>query len=373
MSENVKSETAVPSTGVAVAAPVAAPTVRFGRSTRTYRLAGGRISGRLDVRTIVVSLVLAALALVAGLVTLGVGDFQVSVPDVVRALVGETTDVVRMVVVDWRLPRVLLALLLGGALGASGAIFQSLTRNPLGSPDIIGFNTGAYTGALVVIMLVGGSYYSVAVGAMLGGLATAGLVYVLAYSGGVQGFRLIIVGIAISAVLGSVNTWMILKADLEIAMAAAVWGAGSLNGLSWEQVAPVVIVLALLTPVLWLLGRRMAVLEMGDDAASALGLRTEPTRLALLVVGVALTALVTAAAGPIAFISLAAPQLARRLTRSPSVTLLPSALLGAALLLVSDLVAQRAFAPTQLPVGVVTVSIGGCYLIWLLAREARRQ
>lgn len=357
----------------AVEAPVALAPVNFGRATRTYRLAGGRLSGRLDVRTTVVSLILVSLALVTGLIALGVGDFQVSVPSVVRALFGETTDVVRMVVVDWRLPRVLLALLLGGALGASGAIFQSLTRNPLGSPDIIGFNTGAYTGALMVIMLVGGSYYSVALGAMVGGLVTAGVVYLLAYSGGVQGFRLIIVGIAISAMLGSINTWMILKADLELAMAAAVWGAGSLNGLSWEQVAPVVIVLALLMPVLWLLGRRMSVLEMGDDAARALGVRTEPTRLALLVVGVVLTALVTAAAGPIAFISLAAPQLARRLTRSPSVTLLPSALLGAALLLVSDLVAQRAFAPTQLPVGVVTVSIGGCYLVWLLAREARRQ
>lgn len=345
----------------------------LGRPTVTVRLAGGRISGRFDVRTVVVLVALAALALGVGLVALGVGDYAVSVPDVVRALVGETTSVVRMVVVDWRLPRVLLALLLGAALGVSGAIFQSITRNPLGSPDIIGFNTGAYTGALVVILLLGGSYYDIAAGAMVGGLVTAGLVYALAFRGGVQGFRLIIVGIGTSAVLASVNTWLIIKADLELAMSAAAWGAGSLNGSSWAQVGPVTIALGVLLPALVLLGRRTGILEMGDDAAQALGIRTEPTRLAMLVVGVALTALVTAAAGPIAFISLAAPQLARRLTRSASVAMAPSAVLGALLLVVSDLAAQRAFAPTQLPVGVVTVSIGGCYLVWLLAREARRQ
>lgn len=345
----------------------------LGRPTVTVRLASGRLSGRLDVRTVVVLTVLGLAAIGVGLVALGVGDYAVSVPDVVRALVGETTSVVRMVVVDWRLPRVLLALLLGAALGVSGAIFQSMTRNPLGSPDIIGFNTGAYTGALVVILLLGGSYYDIAAGAMVGGLATAGLVYVLAFRGGVQGFRLIIVGIGISAVLSSVNTWLIIKADLELAMSAATWGAGSLNGLSWAQVGPVVAILAVLLPVLVVLSRRTGILEMGDDAAQALGVRTEPTRLVMLVVGVALTALVTAAAGPIAFISLAAPQLARRLTRSPSVAMAPSAVLGALLLVVSDLAAQRVFAPTQLPVGVVTVSIGGCYLVWLLAREARRQ
>ncbi|OCI33165.1 ferric enterobactin transport system permease protein FepG [Oerskovia enterophila] len=353
--------------------PPAGARLDFGRPTRVLRSRRGGFSARLDVRAAVVTLVLVLLAAAVGVVALGVGDYAVPVPDVLRALTGEASDVVRMVVVEWRLPRVLLAILLGGALGMSGAIFQSLTRNPLGSPDIIGFNTGAYTGALVVILVLGGSYGAVAAGAMIGGLATAGIVYLLAYKNGVQGFRLIIVGIAISAMLASVNTWLILKAELSRAMAAATWGAGSLNGLSWTQVLPVVLILAVLVPPLFLLGRRMNVLEMGDDAAQALGVRSERTRLSLVVVGVALTALVTAAAGPIAFISLAAPQLARRLTRGATVGLASSAAMGAALLAASDLVAQRAFAPTQLPVGVVTVSIGGCYLVWLLAREARRQ
>ncbi|MFI1381893.1 iron-enterobactin ABC transporter permease [Embleya sp. NPDC020886] len=345
----------------------------FGRAVRVIRLPGGRVSLRLDVRAGVVCLVLLVATTAVAVLALGTGEYALSPVQVTEALFTDVPAKVHMVVIEWRLPRVLLAVLAGAALGVSGAIFQSLTRNPLGSPDVIGFNTGANTGALMVIMLAHGGYYQVAAGALAGGVATAALVYLLAYRQGIQGFRLIIVGIGISALLASVNTWVIVKADLETAMAAAVWGAGSLNGLGWQQVRPVTVVFAILLPVALILGRRMRVLEMGDDAARALGVRTEPTRIALVVTGVALTAMVTAAAGPISFVALAAPQLARRLARSPGVTILPSAAMGAALLTTSDWLAQRLFAPTQLPVGVVTVSIGGAYLIRLLVGEARRQ
>ena len=226
---------------------------------------------------------------------------------------------------------------------------------------------------MVLLIIGGGGYYDTAMGALAGGMVTALVVYLLAFKRGVQGFRLIIVGIAISAVLSSVNAWLILRADLEDAMSAAVWGAGSLNGLGWTQARPALIILAVLTPLLVLASYRMPMLDLGDDAAKALGIRAEPTRLVLIVLGVALTAVATAAAGPIAFVSLAAPQLARRLTRTPGVAFLPAAAMGALLLVASDLIAQRAFTPTQLPVGVVTVSVGGLYLVWLLAREARRQ
>ncbi|MGH3705433.1 MAG: FecCD family ABC transporter permease, partial [Agromyces sp.] len=197
-------------------------------------------------------------------------------------------------------------------------------------------------------------------------------VYLLAHKRGVQGFRLIVVGIAVSAMLGSVNTWLSITAELDTAMRAAVWGAGSLNGVGWAQTGIVVTVLAILIPGLVLTAGSLSTLELGDDAAIALGVRAERSRLWLLLIGTALTALVTAAAGPIAFVALAAPQLARRLTASGSVGIGASALLGAVLLQASDLVASRMFAPTQLPVGVVTVSIGGGYLIWLLIRESRR-
>jgi iron complex transport system permease protein len=189
----------------------------------------------------------------------------------------------------------------------------------------------------------------------------------------VEGFRLIIVGIGMSAMLSSLNTWLMLRADLEVAMAAAVWGAGSLNGLGLDKLWPTLLVLGIFIPAAFILGRPMKQLEMGDDAARALGVLVEPVRLTLLLLGVALTATATAVAGPIAFVALAAPQIARRVTGAAGVAMLPSAAMGALLLAVADLLAQRMFAPTQLPVGVVTVSIGGIYFVWLLVREARRQ
>ncbi|WP_231391959.1 iron-enterobactin ABC transporter permease [Arthrobacter sp. 35W] len=336
------------------------------------RTGGGRISGRATPRAVVVCLVLALAAAAVSVVALATGEFHLSISEVLAALAGQGQGLAPTVVLQWRLPRVLMALLFGAALGISGGIFQSLTRNPLGSPDIIGFNSGAYTGALVVMLLAGGNYLQVAFGALAGGLATAMAVYLLAYRRGSHGFRLIIVGIGISAMLASVNHWIILKADLEAAMSAAVWGAGTLNGISWTQAAPAIVAVPLLIAAALFYSPRMRMLEMGDDAARALGVRAEPVRLVLLVLGVALTAAVTAAAGPIAFVALAAPQLARRLTGGAGIALVPAAFMGALVLAASDLAAQRLFSPVQLPVGVVTVCTGGLYLVWLLAREARK-
>ncbi|MDJ0408592.1 FecCD family ABC transporter permease [Rhodococcoides fascians] len=331
------------------------------------------LGARIDVRTVLVCAALLLLTAVVAVLAIGTGDYHVPPGQVLAAVFGDAPRITEIVVMQSRFPRVALAFLFGAALGVSGAIFQSLTRNPLGSPDIIGFSTGAYTGALVVILTLGGGYYRTGAGALVGGLVAAAVVYVLAYKRGVQGFRLIIVGIAVSAVLASVNTWLVVKADVSEAIAAAVWGAGTLNGLGWPQVVPVLVALAVVTPVAAALSTRLPVLEMGDDAARALGIRVEPTRLMLVILGVALTALVTAAAGPISFVALAAPQLARRLTGTSSVAMVPAACMGALLLIVSDVAAQRVFAPTQLPVGVVTVCVGGAYFVWLLAREGRKQ
>lgn len=346
--------------------------IDFGRPTGILKLWGGKVSQRLDLRALTIAGVVLAIAIAVALVTLASGEFQVAIPDVVGALFGQATARIHMVVVEWRLPRTSLALIMGAALGMSGAIFQSLTRNPLGSPDVIGFDSGAYTGALVVIIVLKGTFYAVAGGALLGGIATALVVYVLAWRGGVQGFRLIIVGIGISAMLNSLNTYLLIRADLEVAMSAAIWGAGSLNGMTLERLAQVSAVLAILVPAALFISRPMRQLEMGDDAARSLGVNAEWTRLGMTVIGVALSATVTAAAGPIAFVALAAPQIAARLTRSAGVALLPAAATGALLLAVADYLAQRAFAPTQLPVGIVTVCIGGVYFAWLLMREARR-
>lgn len=339
---------------------------------RTLVLRHRLLAGRWALRTLLVCGLLTAATLLMGLWALASGDFVLDLSQVIGALTGSEEGLVRTVVVQWRAPRVLGAILFGAALGTSGAIFQSLTRNPLASPDIIGFSAGSYTGALLVIFLLGGSFAMIASGAFIGGLATAVLVYVLAYSRGVKGFRLIIVGIGISAMLGSLNTWMMMRADHEVALVAAVWGAGTLNGIGWERTllgGAAALLLLILTIRLSPALRQM---ELGDDAARALGVRVELSRLTLIFAGVGLTAVVTAAAGPISFIALAAPQIARRLARAPGVSIMPAAAMGALLLLGADTAAQHVL-PTALPVGVVTVIVGGGYLVWLLIHEARRR
>ncbi|GAA4516778.1 FecCD family ABC transporter permease [Nonomuraea ferruginea] len=332
----------------------------------------GPLSVRFGARTALVCAGLGLAALAVAVLGLGTGEFEVPPGEVIGALAGQGSGATRLVVVEWRLPRVLLALLVGAALGLSGAVFQSLLRNPLGSPDVIGFNTGAYTGVLVTMLLVGRDYHQTAAGALAGGLLAAAVVYLLAYRHGVHGFRLIVVGIAISAILASVNQWFVIKVQLQLAVAAAIWGQGSLNTVTWEQVPAVAVAVALLTAGLLALWPRLSLLAMGEESAAALGVRTERTRLLYLVIGVALTAVATAAAGPISFVALAAPQLARLLTRTAGVALAPSAVMGALLLTTSDWLGQRLFAPTQLPVGVVTVSLGGLYFAWLLARPMRK-
>lgn len=339
-------------------------------STLVVRLFNGALTWRLHKRSLMVMAVVGLCLLSLALLSLTSGTYPVAIPDLLLSLQGQGEEMVRMIVMEWRLPRILLSLLLGSALGMSGAIFQSLTRNPLGSPDIIGFAAGSYTGALVVILLLSGGYYQIALGALIGGVVTALVVYLLSMRHSLGGFRLIVTGIGISAMLSAFNSWMIKAADLNVAMAAAVWGAGSLNGLGFEQLLPVAIIMLVLVPFLCLSSRSMKQLELGDDIARSFGIATGLTRLSLMVLGVALTAMVTATAGPIAFIALAAPQIARRLTRSAGVALLPSAFIGALLLLSADWAAQHAFS-TQLPVGIMTVSIGGLYFIWLLIREGR--
>ncbi|MBQ0825923.1 iron chelate uptake ABC transporter family permease subunit [Streptomyces sp. RG38] len=342
----------------------------FGR--RVLRRNARGVWLRFDVRAVAVSLVLVIVCLAIGVLGLVSGEYPLTLSQVGHALFSGVDDFTRTVVVEWRMPRTLAAITFGAGLGASGAVFQSLTRNPLASPDILGFSAGAYTGALVVIIVLGGTYLDVAAGALIGGVAAAAVVYLLAFKHGVQGFRLIIVGIAVSATLGSLNTWLTLTADLDTALVAAVWGAGSLNGMTWQQTGIGSLLVLLLLAATLVLSRPLRQLELGDDAAKALGVRVEPARLTLMLLSVGLIAVVTAAAGPISFVALAAPQIARRVTRTPGVSVPVAALMGAALLAASDHVALHAL-PAMLPVGTVTVVIGGGYLIWLLVHEARKR
>ena len=346
--------------------------VDAGPRTIAWRSRG--LSVRFRLRTVVVGSVFGVVVLALALLALCLGDLPLSVGEVASAFLGGEGGLMQTVVLEWRLPRVIAAVCFGAALGLSGAIFQSLTRNPLASPDIIGLTAGSYAGGLVMIITVGAGAGSavVAGGAIGGGLIAAALVYVLAYRRGIQGFRLIVVGIGVSAMLQALSSYLVLRAKLEVAMLASVWGAGSLNSVGWTQLLPAAAVIAVVVIALGTLGGSLRMLELGDDAAKALGSRVERSQLGLVACAVALTAVVTGAAGPIAFVALAAPQIAQRITRTAGIALVPSALLGAVVLLASDIVAQHVL-PTSLPVGVVTVVVGGGYLIWLLIHEVRRR
>ncbi|RJQ75468.1 iron-enterobactin ABC transporter permease [Pseudonocardiaceae bacterium YIM PH 21723] len=334
----------------------------------TFRRGG--VSLRVERQTLVLAAVM--VVLIVGLMVLGLcyGASWMSPARVFDALSGGRGGVY---VREWRLPRVVATAVFGMALGAAGAIFQNVTRNPLGAPDVIGLDAGAYTGALFAFTVLSGTAVQLATGSIIGGLVVAGIVYALSLGGGLSGFRLIVIGIALNAMINAINSWIILRVSLDVAIAATGWNQGSLNGLSWGKIQfPIVIIVALLA-LLALRSYTMHQDSLGAALSVTTGVNARRLRLHLVLLGVGLTATVTAVCGPIAFIALSAPQIGRRLARAPGIPLLPAAFTGAVLLLASDLVAQILLAPVSLPVGVVTTAVGGCYLIWLLSKEVRRR
>jgi iron complex transport system permease protein len=328
-------------------------------------------STRVHARSVVVTLVVAAVCFGVFCWSLAVGDFPIPIGDVLASLVGQGSTDGDFIIRRLRLPRGLTAILVGAAFGLSGAIFQRIARNPLASPDIIGINAGAAASAVFVIVVWKGTSLQVTFGALAGSTLTALAIYLLAYRRGVTGYRLVLVGIGITAMLGSVTSFLLTRAEIYDAQRAVVWLTGSLNGRGWDHVRPVGLVLLVLIPATIALARHLRMLELGDDTARGLGSPVESSRGALLLCGVALAAVSTASAGPIAFVALVAPQIARRLTGGRTLALLPSAACGALLLVASDLVARRLFAPTEMPVGVFTAILGAPYLLYLLARANR--
>lgn len=326
------------------------------------------VGTRLRVRGIAVVLGLLVITAALAVWRLGQGDFALTPAQTFDALLGRG-GFAATVVQQWRAPRILAGIAFGAALAASGAVFQSLTRNPLGSPDVIGFATGSYTGVLLVTTLGLGSTY-ITGGALIGGLTTAFVVYALAYRGGLDATRLVVVGIGVTAMLQALNLYLLLRSQAEVAMAASIWGAGSLSLVDWAHLVPALVAIVVLAPLLALLVPGLRQLELGDDSARARGLRVEPARLGLVVVAVALVAVPTAVAGPVAFVALVAPQLAARMAGGAGIPVVASAATGALLLTAAD--ALTAAMGTDVPVGIVTIVVGGVYLLALLVAQARR-
>ncbi|MDR4534019.1 iron chelate uptake ABC transporter family permease subunit [Glutamicibacter sp. PS] len=317
---------------------------------------------------------LCLLLIVLAVLALGTGTIRLSPGDVLTALTGGGSERDRLVIGSIRAPRVLTALGVGAALGAAGASFQSIARNPLGSPDIIGFTTGAATGAVAQIILFNAGALATATAAMLCGLLTAAVVYGLAYSGTrTGGQRLVIIGIGVGAMLAAANTLLLSKGDAELAAQANLWLSGSLGGRSWPDALMVLGALALLMPILLWQSADMTLLEMGDDSARALGVRAEVVRRLVIFTAVCLTAAATAAAGPVAFVALASGAIIRQLIGTRSVPILPAALTGAVLLIASDVLLQQLPMKWQMPIGLATSLAGGLYLLFLLTRTPARR
>ena len=320
-----------------------------------------------------VTLLLAGAAFLVFCLSIAVGDFPIGLSRVMATIVGRGEQVDEFVVMDLRMPRALAGLLVGIALGVSGAITQSVARNPLASPDILGITGGASVVAVFLVTVSGGTATAVAgtvglsAAALAGGLGTGLLVYFLAWRRGIDGFRLILIGISVTAVAEAITTWLLTRADIRDVARAQAWLVGSLDNRSWDEVRVVFWCTLVLMAVVAGVAFQFKPLHLGDEVAAGLGVRFSPVRAVLLLCAVLLAAAAVSAAGPVPFVALVAPQVAMRLARCPTPPLVASGLVGALLLIVADLTARSAL-PITLPVGVVTAAIGGPFLVYLLVR-----
>ena len=331
---------------------------------------------KLEARWWLVVASLAVLLVALLSVALTIGDYPLPVGDVIRSLLSPFTgDADRsndFIVLGVRLPRAVTGLLAGAAFGLSGVMFQTVLRNPLASPDIVGITTGASTAAVIAIITLHLSGLAVTAFATGGAVVIAALIYALSWRGGVTPYRLVLVGIGMAAISAAVTSYLFTRARIADVQQAMSWLTGSLNGATLEKLLPLALGLPVLGPVAAIFYRPLASLELGDDTARALGTRVEVTRLGTLLVAVVLAAFATATVGPLAFVAFAEGPVARRLLGPAVNALLPSAMVGAAVTVGADLVAQHALGRNQLPAGVVTGAIGAAFLIYLLARTTRR-
>jgi iron complex transport system permease protein len=334
----------------------------YGRTT--FR--AGRVSGVLRPRLLVVLGVLVVVTLVPFCYGMTIGSFPLSLPKVVSAVFGSGDPGAVYIVQELRMPRALAGLLAGLAFGMAGAIFQTVTRNPLASPDIVGVNAGAAACVVAGITL---GFGSATVLGVAGGLGAGILVYLLSWRRGTTGYRFILVGVGVAAVCTSATDFLMTRAQVFEAAQAMGWLVGNLNDREWSQVYPLFAALVILTPAAVFLGRWMRMLQLGDDVAIGLGTPVRAAHLALLVTGVGMATFATATAGPVLFVALVAPQIAQRLAGMPWPPLIVSGLTGSAVVLTADVFSRVVLPSAHLPVGVVTGALGAPVLLWLLTRR----
>lgn len=314
---------------------------------------------------LVVALVLGSIAYIFA------GRDRLPADEVLAVLAGQHVPGASFILLEDRLPRLVVGILAGAGFGISGSLFQRWLGNPLASPDVIGIGYGAATASIVALIYVGATGWGLNVAALLGGLGVAGLIYWLSASGSRTGPRLILAGLAIGAMLQALIQFLLTQAQLNAAADAIRWLAGSLAPSTWPKAGILAIGLGLVGLLLPVVIRQLKVLELGDDTAAALGLSVGRSRLLLVFVAVAMGAIPVAVTGPLAFVAFLAGPITAALTRG-AINIGMAALTGAVIVTLANFLAANLFAELSLPVGVITGAFGAPFLIWVLVRANKQ-
>jgi iron complex transport system permease protein len=321
--------------------------------------------------------VLSTLIILLFIFSLNMGVVRIAPLDVFKTLIGMGSTRDQLVLVDFRLPRMILALLIGAGLAVSGAILQGVSKNDLADPGILGINTGAGFTVILFIYFFQGSMNSIStfgiflmpLFALVGAIVAAFLIYTLAWKKGIDPVRLILVGIGVNSGFGAAIVIFQLKMNPQDFMQAAVWLSGDIWGANWKFVCILAPLILLLLPIAFYKAHSLNILNLGDQVATGLGMKVEKERRLLLLVAVALAGFSVAAGGGIAFLGLVAPHIAKRIIGPKHQLLLPvTALLGSFLLLLADMIGKNLLAPTQIPVGLVVAIFSAPYFIFLLMK-----
>lgn len=341
----------------------------------TYRSKKGAVGFQIERRSLHVIAGLSAAVLIAIVVGAGLGNSMISPIEVLLHLFGAGSGEYEFVLGTLRLPRIVVSLLVGAALGIAGSILQGMIRNPLASPDIIGITGGATVAAVAFITFLGGSVSIklLPVASILGAFVVSAAVYALSWKNGVTPIRLVLIGIGLAAGMGALTTMMLVIGPMSSATQAYIWMTGSVYGVTWRQAYTILPAVGLLLPAALYYARSLGSQELGDDVAGGLGVRVQRHRMMLLLISVVLAGTAVSVAGAIGFVGLIAPHLARRLVGRPfGSQLAVSALLGGLLVFLADFIARTAFYPKDIPAGVFTAGVGAPFFIYLLFRSRKR-
>ena len=322
-------------------------------------------------RLLSINILLLALTVCLCGIMLLYGKTNYSLSTVIRVIEGEQIQGATFTIATLRLPRMLCGLLVGLAFGMAGYTFQTMLRNPLASPDIIGISSGSSVAAVFCILVLHMSGSSVSIAAVISGIIVATLVYVLSKGSGFSGSRLILIGIGIQAMTNALVSFLLVKASQYDASNALRWLSGSLNGMRIEDVPILFIVVVIFGVIILCLTKQLQILELGDEFATTLGIKINLVRIVLILSSVFLIAFATAVTGPIAFVAFLSGPIASRLVGLGASSVLSSGLVGALLVLGADMIGQFVFS-TRFPVGVITGILGAPYMLFLLIFINRR-